>query len=137
MHKSLSQSPNPLDGDALTVAMAVAPGVYARNRFFRLFQEPEVRRAKARAALLRGIVEHLRRVSKPEADGAIRVDRMGGRALVSYRMPGLHFSRRAELTDLELECLRFLAARAGVAGVPGEVDKEALLAALRRLAGAE
>ena len=47
--------------EALTVAMALAPGVYARNRMFELFANAGVKRAKSRAATLRGIVKHLGR----------------------------------------------------------------------------
>ena len=49
-----------IDLEALTLAMALAPGVYARNRHFALFkQHPEVARARARAAVLRGLVRQL------------------------------------------------------------------------------
>ena len=39
-----------LVAETLTVAMAVAPGVYSRNRHFSLHQRPEARAARRRAA---------------------------------------------------------------------------------------
>ena len=44
-----------VDEGALTVAMAIAPGVYARNRMFAFYKHPGVARARARAATLRGM----------------------------------------------------------------------------------
>ena len=49
----------PLDREALVVAMALVPGMYARNKLFTLHREPEVRRARARAAMIRGVVRQL------------------------------------------------------------------------------
>ena len=39
--------------------MTLVPGLVSRNRSFALFENPEVRRARVRAALLRGIVRQL------------------------------------------------------------------------------
>ncbi len=94
---------------ALTVAMATAPGVYARNQHFALHQRDEVKRAKKRAAFLRGALRHLPRAREVdlrlEANGVVHFH---------YRVPELRFERNAELTELEAACLRYLARRAGV-----------------------
>ena len=105
---------------ALTVAMAVAPGVYARNQHFALHQRDEVKRAKKRAAFLRGALRHLPRAREVdlrlEANGAVHLH---------YRVPELRFERNAELSPLEGACLRYLARRAGVEAFgPDENDAD-------------
>ena len=48
-----------VDREALVVGMTLVPGLVSRNRSFTLFENPDVRRARVRAALLRGIVRQL------------------------------------------------------------------------------
>lgn len=128
-----------LDPDALTVAMAVAPGVYSRNRFFHLHKDPDMRRARRRAAVLRGIVQHLVALQREGALPAnvLGMDRHGGRVKVVYKMPALSFERHAELTELEASCFLYLAERAGLGLSPSQGERDGLHAALRRLAGGE
>jgi hypothetical protein len=119
---------------ALTVVMAIAPTVYTRNRMFSFFAAPEVRRARARAAQLRGIVRQLSGASG-EVVAPRLVRRSGKGASLTYRVARLHLDRTVELTELETACLVYLAARAKVAGFgPSAEDRAALDAALRRLA---
>ncbi|HSO33551.1 MAG TPA: hypothetical protein VLT33_13555 [Labilithrix sp.] len=125
--------------EALTVAMALAPGVYARNRMFALFASPAVQRAKSRAATLRGIVKHLgracavtlvrERAGQAEAAGGGEVD-----FVLRYQIPVLRLTRVAELSRVELATLRLLAARAGAPCLLPEDDDRALVeTALARL----
>jgi hypothetical protein len=52
-----------------------------------------------------------------------------------YRVPALCIDRRALLSELELACVRYLAGRAGVAGLHAtEDDRAGIEGALRRLA---
>jgi hypothetical protein len=125
----------PLDRDALTVAMALVPGMYARNRLFSLYREPEVRRAKARAAILRGVVRQL-----AGAHGAVEglaLVRHGEVTHLRYRVPQVRLERRVELSEIERICLAFLAGRTGVAGLGGlhvtPEERAHLDAVLRRL----
>jgi hypothetical protein len=122
----------PVDRDALTVAMAVAPGVYARNRLYAFHKDPEVRRAKARASIVRGLVRQL--VGHRGATSGLVIERGHGRAVVRYRVDSLHLERRAELSDVEAACLLYLAAKAGATDlVPTPEDRALLHTALRRL----
>lgn len=109
--------------EALTVAMALAPGVYARNRMFELFANFALRRAKSRAATLRGIVKHLGRAC------ALTLVREGGEQafVLRYQIPAMHLSRVVELSRVELATLRLLASRANVSCLPPEEGDRALV----------
>lgn len=126
--------------EALTVAMALAPGVYARNRMFALFANPGVRRAKSRAATLRGIVKHLGRacaltLERNEAEGSAGRDETGQIDFVlRYEIPVMRLTRVVELSRVELAALRLLAMRAGAPALGADDDDRALVAtALARL----
>lgn len=114
--------------ESLTVAMALAPGVYSRNRMFALFAQAGVPRAKFRAATLRGLVKQLK-----NAQG-ITVESEGAEHVLRFQLPALRMSRVAQLTSLELATLRILAARAGLPCLPPEAEDRALVdATLARL----
>lgn len=114
--------------EALTVAMALAPGVYARNRMFALFKEPAVQRAKSRAATLRGIVKHLGRAC------AVTLVRENADFVLRYQIPVLRLVRVAELSRVELAALRVMASKAGAPCLhPEEGDKTLVETALARL----
>jgi hypothetical protein len=122
-----------VDGEALVVGMTLVPGLVSRNRSFALFENPEVRRARVRAALLRGIVRQLTGTQgRVEEFGVIAAT---GAREVRYWLPGLRVQRRAVLTDVEYACVAYLAGRAGVADLAAdEEDRARIDAALRRLA---
>jgi hypothetical protein len=133
---ALRHAPNPrhVDREALTVAMAVVPGLYARNRLFAFYSDPEVRRAKARASMIRGVIRQLAG-SHGEADGVL-VSRHPEGCVVRYRIPRVRLDRRVELTEIETACLVYLAARAGVRNMhPTAEDRAHIEGALKRLAG--
>ena len=120
------------DREALTVAMALVPGMYTRNKMFALHREPEVRRARARAAMIRGVVRQLAGDRGP-AEG-VALARHGEVSVLRYRVPLVHFERRVELTEIERACLVFLASRAGVHGLHVTSEERAHIdAALKRL----
>jgi hypothetical protein len=109
------------------------PGFVSRNRSFTLFEDPEVRRARRRSSMLRGIVRQLAG-SLGHVEG-LAVARSVDRCELRYRVPALRIDRRASLSDLELACVRYLAGRAGVPGLNASADDRAEIeAALERLA---
>ncbi len=125
--------PPKVDSEALTVAMAIAPAAYARNRMFAFFTHPEVRRAKRRASLLRGLARQLAGAQGPVED--LGVERRGATTALSYRIASLHLERRAELSGLEAACVAYLAGRGGATALPvGLGDRALLQEALHRLA---
>jgi hypothetical protein len=123
---------HPFEREALVAGMTLVPALLSRNRNFALFEDPEMRRARVRAALLRGIVRQL-----TGAEGKVEslevLPRSGVREL-RYRVPGLRMDRRAVLTDLEYSCVAYLAGRASVAGLSAnDEDRARIDTALRRL----
>lgn len=121
-----------VDCDALVVGMTLVPGLISRNRSYTLFENPDVRRARGRSALLRGIVRQL-----AGAHGCVEglevVPRVAGREL-RYRLPGAHIERRALLSELEYACVSYLAGRANLQALQATDDDRARIdAALRRL----
>jgi hypothetical protein len=115
--------------EAVTVAMIVAPGVYARNRMFDFFRSASAKRARARAATVRGIVPQLGRAS------AVSVTPSGeGRWTLRYTIVAVNFTRIVELTCAELAALRLVAERANVHALPAQDgDKELVANSLARL----
>lgn len=119
--------------EALTVAMALAPGVYVRNRMFDLFAQPGVQRARTRASILRGVVPQLARAT------AVSVASEGGRGgepvfVLRYSIAEVRLHRVVELSATELAALRMMAARARVNGLGPEANDRVLVdAALSRL----
>jgi hypothetical protein len=122
-----------VERDALVVGMTLVPGFVTRNRSFALFEDPEVRRARRRSAVLRGIVRQLAG-SHGHVEG-LAVARSVDVCELRYRVPALRIDRRALLSDLELACVRYLAGRAGVPGLHASEDDRAWIeGALKRLA---
>jgi hypothetical protein len=118
--------------EALTVAMVVAPGVYARNRMFELLSSPGARRARSRAASIRGVVRQLARASGL----TVTTETRGVETLfvVRYVIPAVRLTRVVELSAAELAALRLVAERAGIpAPPPEEADRGVVAAALARL----
>jgi hypothetical protein len=122
-----------VDREALVVGMTLVPGLVSRNRSFTLFENPDVRRARVRAALLRGIVRQLTGTQgRVEAFDVVAAT---GAREVRYSLPGLRMQRRALLSDVEYACVAYLAGRAGVAELfADDEDRARIDAALRRLA---
>src|SRR5271167_1464323 len=122
-----------VDREALVVAMTLVPTLVSRNRSFAFFEDAEVRRARARAALLRGIVRHL-----AGAHGRVEaLDVASGPSAceMRYRVPAVRMERRALLSRVEYGCVAYLAGRAGVPGIHADdEDRARIEAVLHRLA---
>lgn len=117
--------------ESLTVAMALAPGVYARNRMFEFFKKAGVAQARSRASMLAGIVKQL-----CESEGVTTVsvepdDVPSGAArpryVLRYRIPELSLSRVATLSRLELATLRVLMERAELRCLAADDEDQALV----------
>ncbi|MBI4950945.1 MAG: hypothetical protein HY908_02855, partial [Myxococcales bacterium] len=99
-----------VDAEALFVALVIAPQSYPRNRFPWLFELPEARRARRRAARLRSLVRDLRRPPAPErwldAEAAA-----GGGAVLRSGDRALGLERHTVLDAVELALLLYVLAR--------------------------
>ena len=87
-----------IDLEALLVALVLAPATYPRNRFFALYQNPEVRRVRRRASHLRGLV---RQVAATRSDAVRVAPGPDHRVLVRYEVPALGLRRRVLLEPIE------------------------------------
>jgi len=122
--------------EALTVAMALAPGVYARNRMFDFFKQSAVKRARSRAAVLRGIVPQLSRATgvTVTCDGEPRSPLGEPVFVLKYQIAELRMSRVVELSPTEHSALRLMAARAKLPLLePTDEDRARIDRALARL----
>jgi hypothetical protein len=120
--------------DALVVGMTLVPSLVSRNRCFDLFEDREVRRAKARSAVLRGIVRHIAGMTGCVASLEFASSANG--CELRYVLPEMRLVRRAHLAVAELACVRYLAGRAGPSHFPGATDEDRAIleASLRYLA---
>lgn len=117
------------DHDALLCALVLAPNAFSRNRFFELFEQPELKRLRRRATRVRGILRQLS--TGAEVTGELEL--ADGRRLLRYHIAELGLSRTAALSPLEAAALRFSLARTRRAPVdPG--DRAIVETALARLA---
>ncbi len=121
-----------VDLDALLCALTLVPTAFARNRFFKLFENPAALKVRRRAARVRGIIRQLCGTGRVKAEiiGEQVLD--DGQVLLRYRVEEIGFSRTAALSRLEAATLRFALYRAGTGTVAAE-DRELVESALTRL----
>lgn len=122
-----------LSVDGLLCALVVAPQVYARNRFYELFEQPALRKARRRAKVVRGIIRQL--VGFAGRRGQIVGEQVlaDGRVLIRYIVPELNFSRTTALSSLEANLVRYVVARARHQ-TPDPIDRARIEVALGGLA---
>jgi len=116
------------NADALLCALILTPTAFSRNRFFHLFEQPELRRVRRRATRVRGILRQL--AAGAEVTGEVELN--DGRRLLRYRVERLALSRSAALSPLEAATLRFALAKAA-RRTPDATDRTLVESALKRL----
>ena len=133
--RAASSGPRPIDREALLVARVLAPATYSRNRFFEMYKDPDVRRVRRRASLLRSVVRQLVKVAPEGVVVELRA-RDEGAFELAYHVPSLGLRRTAAADALELAVVRFAlgasASRLGLAMDPN--DRARMERALARLA---
>jgi len=121
-----------VDLEALLCALTLVPTAFARNRFFKLFENPAALKVRRRASRVRGIIRQL------SGTGRVRAEVIGeqvlddGQVLLRYRVEEIGFSRTDALTRLEAATLRFALLRAGMAKIDA-ADRDLVERALSRL----
>jgi hypothetical protein len=121
-----------VDLDALLCALTLVPTAFARNRFFKLFENPAALKVRRRASRVRGIIRQLCGTGRVKAEITGEQVLDDGQVLLRYRVEEIGFSRTAALSKLEAATLRFALFRAGVASIEPE-DRELVENALERL----
>lgn len=110
------------------VALVLSPAAYPRNRFFSLFNIAPLRKARWRAAQLRGLVNALARPKAPIVDYSIRSHETG--KVLSYRVPSVNLRVRAFLQPHEAAVVEL-----AVAKIRGEEPPPESLAVVNRWLG--
>lgn len=121
-----------VDLDALLCALTLVPTAFARNRFFKLFENPAALKVRRRASRVRGIIRQLSGAGRVKAEITGEQVLDDGQVLLRYRVEELGFSRTAALTRLEAATLRFALFRSGKSDI-GQADRELVERALERL----
>ena len=125
-------APASVDLDALLCALILVPTAFARNRFFKLFENPAALKVRRRASRVRGIIRQLSGTGRVKAEiiGEQVLD--DGQVLLRYRVEEIGFLRTAALSRLEAATLRFALSRAGKNSLEN-ADRELVESALERL----
>lgn len=121
-----------VDDDALLCALVLAPTSFSRNRFFGLFEQPERKKLRRRAARIRGIIRQLVHPDRGRAEIVGERVLEDGRVLLRYTLAEMGYARAASLSRLEAAVLRYALSRAGRSEVP-EIDRRMVEEALLRL----
>jgi hypothetical protein len=104
--RSLDLHP-PLSSEGLLCALVLAPLTFPRNKFPSIFQRPEAKRARDRAAQIRTVVRHLAGRTRARVELTTLDERADGEyAVLAYRMAEIRFERSAWLDRLELALVR-------------------------------
>ena len=106
--------------EGLLCALVLAPDTFARNRFFGLYEDPVMRRARRRAYHVRGILRQLLGQGKDKALLLGRFELDDDRVLLRYRLDNVKLVRTTALSALESAVLSFALHRAG----QGELEQE-------------
>jgi hypothetical protein len=122
-----------IDPDALLCALILVPRSFSRNRFHAVFEQPNNRKIRRRAARVRGVIRQLAGSGRYRAEWIGEQVMEDGQVLIRYRVPELDFSRSVALSALEAATLRFALARAGAAPLQRE-DQELVHGTMARLA---
>lgn len=118
-----------LDEEGLFCALVLSPATYSRNRFFRLYQDPSMKRIRRRASLIRGLVRQLVRAP----DRTIAETEVAGGYKVSLEVPSLGYRRTTLLGPIERDMIEYLLAR-NLATEPPRPAQARIESALARLA---
>lgn len=132
---SIAQAPGvqllPPDADALLCALVLAPNTYSRNRFFQLFELPQLGRVRRRAKRISGIIRQLLGHGRQAAVIiSEQVDR--GQVLMEFHVRHLNYQRTAKLSLLESALIHYALHKHQGTQVP-DADRMAVETALGRL----
>lgn len=117
--------------DGLLCAMVLVPQTYARNRFFRLFDDPEYAQLRKRAKAVRGLIRELLGTGNLKAE-VVGTQVLDDQVLIRIQVAGLNYARTTALTFLEAALVSFAVQRARREAVPRE-DQTLVMQSLQQL----
>jgi len=104
--------------------MVLVPQTYARNRFFRLFDDPEYAQLRKRAKTVRGLIRELLGSGARKAE-VVETHVLEDRVLMKVQVSGLNYERTTALSPLEAALVNFAVHRARSLPIP--MDDESLV----------
>lgn len=104
--------------------MVLVPQTYARNRFFKLFDDPDYARLRKRAKTVRGLIRELLGTGARKAE-IVGTQILEDQVLLRVQISGLNYERTTSLSHLEAALVSFAVNRARGVSVPP--DDEALV----------
>lgn len=111
--------------------MVLVPQTYARNRFFRLFDDPEYAHLRSRAKTVRGLIRELLGSGARKAE-VVETHVLDDRVLMRVLVAGLNYERTTALSLLEAALVNFAVHRARSLPAPAE-DESLVLKCLEKL----
>lgn len=97
--------------------MVLVPQTYARNRFFRLFDDPEYAQLRKRAKTVRGLIRELLGSEARKAE-IVETHVLEDRVLMKVQVSGLNYERTTALSPLEAALVNFAVHRARALPIP-------------------
>lgn len=104
--------------------MVLVPQTYARNRFFRLFDDPAYAHLRNRAKTVRGLIRELLGSGARKAE-VVETHVLEDRVLMRIQVAGLNYERTTALSVLEAALVSFAVHRAKA--IPAPTDDELLV----------
>jgi len=123
MSRTSSRAAPAVDPEALLCALILAPRTFPRNRYFSLFESPAGKKARRRAARVRGIIRQI------VGEGRLRAEVTGetvledGRLLIRFQVEGIALHRTAALSATEAVAFHYALHRAGFGALDAEDRK--------------
>lgn len=105
--------------------MVLVPQTYARNRFFKLFDDPDYARLRKRAKAVRGLIRELLGTGTRKAE-IVGTQVLDDQVLLRIQISGLNYERTTSLSHLEAALLSFAVNRARGISVPAEDEARVL-----------
>jgi len=121
------------DPDALLCALVLVPNTFARNRFYRLFEDPAMRRVRRRAYHVRSVLKQLIAKGADRAELIGRLELDDDRVLLRFRIPSMSLERSTALNAVEAAALNYAMYQAGELKTLADSDRNRVERALASL----
>lgn len=103
---SAGGGPSEVPAEALLCALVLAPATFSRNRFFQLFEQPALKRARKRAKRTRGLIRQLLGRGRERAE-IVAEHVLDDRVLLRFEIPSIKYQRTTALPLLEAALVHY------------------------------